>query len=71
MCSPYARSEANAGGRALVMTGDRDMYQCADDRVTVLYIRTGGRGAEAVDAGEGGRVLALATVTLQRPPQLA
>jgi 5'-3' exonuclease len=48
----YARSEANAGGRALVMTGDRDMYQCADDRVTVLYIRTGGRGAEAVDAGE-------------------
>jgi 5'-3' exonuclease len=48
----YARSEADAGGRALVMTGDRDMYQCADDRVTVLYIRTGGRGAEAVDAGE-------------------
>jgi len=48
----YARREAEAGGRALVMTGDRDMYQCAGKRVTVLYIRTGGRGAEAVDAAE-------------------
>jgi len=34
------------------MTGDRDMYQCAGERVTVLYIRTGGKGAEAVDAAE-------------------
>jgi 5'-3' exonuclease len=48
----YARREAEAGGTALVMTGDRDMYQCVNDRVTVLYIRTGGRGAEAVDAEE-------------------
>ena len=48
----YARREAQAGGQALVMTGDRDMYQCAGDRVTVLYIRTGGRGAEVVDAHE-------------------
>jgi DNA polymerase-1 len=48
----YARLEAEAGGTALVMTGDRDMYQCAGDRVTVLYVRTGGKGAEAVDAKE-------------------
>jgi 5'-3' exonuclease len=48
----YARREAEAGGRALVMTGDRDMYQCASDRVTVLYIRTGGKGAEVVDPDE-------------------
>jgi 5'-3' exonuclease len=48
----YARREAEAGGQALVMTGDRDMYQCAGDRVKVLYIRTGGRGAEVVDAAE-------------------
>jgi len=48
----YARREAEAGGEALVMTGDRDMYQCAGDRVKVLYIRTGGRGAEVVDAAE-------------------
>jgi DNA polymerase-1 len=48
----YARREAEAGGHALVMTGDRDMYQCAGDRVTVLYVRTGGKGAEVVDADE-------------------
>ncbi len=44
----YARMEAEAGGRALLLTGDRDMYQCAGDRVTVLYVRTGGKGAEEV-----------------------
>jgi DNA polymerase-1 len=48
----YAGREAEAGGHALVMTGDRDMYQCAADRVTVLYVRTGGKGAEVVDADE-------------------
>jgi 5'-3' exonuclease len=49
----YAHREAESGGRALVMTGDRDMYQCATDRVTILYVRTGGRqGAEEVDPAE-------------------
>lgn len=49
----YARAEAEAGGEALVMTGDRDMYQCADERVTILYVRTGGKqGAEVVDPAE-------------------
>jgi 5'-3' exonuclease len=48
----YARREADAGGRALVMTGDRDMFQCVSDRVVVLYVRTGGRGAELVDADD-------------------
>jgi 5'-3' exonuclease len=49
----YARSEARNGGTALVMTGDRDMFQCATDRVTILYVRTGGgQGAEEVDAAE-------------------
>jgi 5'-3' exonuclease len=48
----YARREEENGGRALVMTGDRDMYQCASDRVTILYVRTGGRGAEVVDPAE-------------------
>jgi 5'-3' exonuclease len=49
----YALREAESGGRALVMTGDRDMYQCATDRVTILYVRTGGRqGAEEVDPAE-------------------
>jgi 5'-3' exonuclease len=46
----YAQREAEAGGRALLLTGDRDMYQCAGERVTVLYVRTGGKGAEEVSA---------------------
>jgi DNA polymerase-1 len=49
----YAKREADNGGRALVMTGDRDMFQCATDRVTILYVRTGGgQGAEEVDPAE-------------------
>jgi 5'-3' exonuclease len=49
----YARREAEAGGRALLLTGDRDMYQCAGERVTVLYVRTGGgKGAEEVGPAE-------------------
>jgi 5'-3' exonuclease len=48
----YARRESDSGGRALVMTGDRDMFQCASDRVTILYVRTGGRGAEPVDPAD-------------------
>ncbi|HEY4778580.1 MAG TPA: 5'-3' exonuclease [Solirubrobacterales bacterium] len=48
----YAEREAGAGGQALLLTGDRDMYQCAGDGVTVLYIRTGGKGAEEVGPEE-------------------
>ena len=48
----YARREAEAGGRALLMTGDRDMYQCASERVTVLYVKTGTKGAEEVTPEE-------------------
>jgi len=47
-----ARRESGAGGRALIMTGDRDLYQCAGERVSVLYVRTGRQGAEVVDAAE-------------------
>jgi 5'-3' exonuclease len=32
-----ARVETEAGGRTLLYTGDRDMFQCAGDDVTVLY----------------------------------
>jgi 5'-3' exonuclease len=49
----YARREAEAGGWALLLTGDRDMYQCAAERVTILYVRTGGKkGAEEVTPAE-------------------
>ena len=48
----YARLEAEAGGRALLLTGDRDMFQCASERVTVLYVRTGKRGGEEIGPKE-------------------
>ena len=48
----FAAAEREAGGRALVLTGDRDLYQCVGDGVTVLYVRTGGKGPEPVDAPE-------------------
>jgi 5'-3' exonuclease len=49
----FAKREAEGGGRALLMTGDRDMYQCAAERVTVLYVKTGGgKGAEEVGPAE-------------------
>jgi DNA polymerase-1 len=45
-----ALAEEEAGGEALLMTGDRDMFQCVTDRTSVLYVRTGKQGAEVVDA---------------------
>ena len=48
----YARLEEKAGGRALLMTGDRDMFQCATESVTVLYVSTGKRGAEEIGPRE-------------------
>jgi 5'-3' exonuclease len=47
-----ADAELRAGGSALLLTGDRDLFQCVRDGVTVLYLRTGVRGAEVVDAAE-------------------
>jgi DNA polymerase-1 len=43
--------EAEAGGSALIATGDRDMYQCAGDGVTVLFLKMGA-AFEDVDAAE-------------------
>jgi 5'-3' exonuclease len=48
----YARAEEEAGGTALLLTGDRDMFQCASDRTKVLYLKTGTRGVEEVDPDE-------------------
>jgi len=48
----YARLESEAGGRALLLTGDRDMFQCAGKKVTVLYVSTGVRGAQEVTPDE-------------------
>ncbi len=47
-----AAAEVAAGGRALIMTGDRDMYQCAGERVSVVYLKQGASGFEEVDPAE-------------------
>ena len=47
-----AELETKAGGSTLLMTGDRDMFQCASKQVTVLYVSTG-KGAQQVDSGRG------------------
>jgi 5'-3' exonuclease len=47
-----AAVEAEAGGHALILTGDRDMYQCVDERVSVLYLKSGISGFEEVDPPE-------------------
>lgn len=44
-----AHVEADAGGEALLFTGDRDMFQCVSDAVTVLFPRGGKDGPEVVD----------------------
>jgi 5'-3' exonuclease len=44
--------ECSAGGRALIMTGDRDMYQCASEAVSVVFLKQGTSGFEDVDPGE-------------------
>jgi 5'-3' exonuclease len=38
----FARVEAQAGGRALLLTADRDLYQCVDENVAVLDLGKGG-----------------------------
>lgn len=48
----FALSEVEAGGSALLMTGDRDMFQCATPDVTVLYLKTGVRGFEEMGPAE-------------------
>ncbi len=47
-----ALEEAARGGRALILTGDRDMYQCAAERIGLLYLKMGAGGTEEIDAAE-------------------
>jgi DNA polymerase-1 len=47
-----ARREAAAGGEALILTGDRDLFQCATERVTVLLQQTGKSGPQAMGPDE-------------------
>jgi 5'-3' exonuclease len=44
-----ATAETEAGGTALLFTGDRDMYQCASESVQILFPRGGKDGPELID----------------------
>jgi 5'-3' exonuclease len=48
----YALREEKAGGRSLLMTGDRDMFQCASAKTKVLYISTGKQGGQVMGPAE-------------------
>jgi len=48
----YAQVEAMADGETLIVTGDRDMYQCVGKQAHVLYLKSGLSGFEDVDAAE-------------------
>ena len=47
-----ADAEEAAGGRALIATGDRDMFQCARDAVRVLLLKPGKIGFEEMGPEE-------------------
>jgi DNA polymerase-1 len=47
-----AKIEQAAGGDALLFTGDRDMFQCVGERVTVLFPRGGKDGPEVIGPAE-------------------
>ena len=48
----YGQVEAEAGGTALIVTGDRDLYQSVNDRVTVLMLQKGGAPPARIDEAE-------------------
>ena len=48
----FAASEQRAGGRTLILTGDRDLFQCASESVSVLWLRGGARGAQVMGPAE-------------------
>lgn len=47
-----ASVESAAGGETLILTGDRDMYQCVSERVSVLYLKQGTSGFEELGPAE-------------------
>jgi DNA polymerase-1 len=48
----YALAEEENGGQSLILTGDRDLYQCASVNTSVLYLKTGVKGVEEVTPDE-------------------
>jgi 5'-3' exonuclease len=52
LLNSYAVRERRAGGRSLLMTGDRDMFQCANAQTKVLYVSTGTQGGVPMGPAE-------------------
>jgi len=48
----YAKAEVAAGGRAQILTGDRDMFQCAGDGISILLQRARQEGPDEMGAAE-------------------
>jgi len=48
----YCLTEVEAGGTALILSGDRDMFQSVRDGITVLYAAQSKGGPAVVDAAE-------------------
>jgi 5'-3' exonuclease len=48
----YAAAEVAAGGRALILTGDRDMFQCAGPGITILLQQARREGPEEMGPAE-------------------
>jgi 5'-3' exonuclease len=42
----YAKTESEAGGRALLLTGDRDLYQAVDEDVAILELGKRGESSQ-------------------------
>jgi 5'-3' exonuclease len=47
-----ASAEVEAGGRAQILTGDRDMFQCAREGITILLQRARQEGPDEMGAAE-------------------
>jgi DNA polymerase-1 len=52
LLNSFAEVERKAGGRSLLMTGDRDMFQCATGSTKVLYVSTGKQGGQPMGPKE-------------------
>jgi DNA polymerase-1 len=48
----FAIVEADDGGYTQILTGDRDMYQCASARTTIVFLKMGSAGFDDVDPDE-------------------
>jgi DNA polymerase-1 len=48
----YAKAEVAGGGRAQILTGDRDMFQCAGGGITILLQRARQEGPDEMGAAE-------------------